>query len=116
MKKTQTGYALIEVFVAVVFVGIVGSLIFVRFLNTPGQTEERATEHAQAWVKSQHITPKRMSCAHDSDGDGYGSCTVVTDTDEKNYLQCPAGYGNTLMGATSCKEVELTIQSNRKRM
>jgi hypothetical protein len=100
---------LVTLFLAAFFVLMAASWV----LNLPGFTEARAKETAAAWVQTNSIQPKRTSCAHDSDGDGYGSCTVVTQTDEKVYLQCVAGFWQGLFGASGCKEVETTIKFNQ---
>lgn len=105
---------MIEALIVLAIVLILSMVVGGAFLNTPGQTEERSLENAKAWVQSQNLTAKRLSCAHDSDGDGYASCTLVTQEDEKIYLQCPAGFMQEVMGAKSCKEIEMTIQSTRR--
>jgi hypothetical protein len=112
MRKSPSRFprfGLIEVFIGLVIPGIFlvvilsifGNLIF----NRPGKTEERATVAAQHFVMVNKIETTRLSCAYDADNDGYGSCTAVTPAGEKLYLQCPASWGNTMMGATNCKEV-----------
>lgn len=124
MRNTfSRGFTMIEAMVALVFVFVIGAFIVAifsnLFFNRPGQTEARATQAAQQYMDKTKIAVARLNCAHDSDGDGYGSCTVVTKASEgvpseKIYLQCPARFVNTLMGATSCKEVEFTMQMNNK--
>jgi hypothetical protein len=56
------------------------------------------------FISNNHLQVKRKSCAGDSDGDGYGSCTVVTTEGEKIFLQCPSDFLGNLSGGTGCKE------------
>ena len=123
MRKFPRGFILIEAMVVLAFSLVIGVLVVTIFsnllFNRPGQTEARATQAAQQYMDKTKIAVARLNCAYDSDGDGYGSCTVVTKASEgvpseKIYLQCPARFVNTLMGATSCKEVEFTMQMNNK--
>lgn len=115
MKTYQKAFALIEVMIVLCIFGIFVSILAAAFMNNPGATEERAKESAHGWLTSNNIAPKRFSCAHDSDGDGYGSCTVVTQTDEKIYLQCVSGWFQKLTGASSCKEVDTLIKISAPR-
>lgn len=102
--------SLVILFIVLVFVSIVGSW----FVNTPGQTEGRATNHMNEWVQTNVKEPiKRSSCAHDSDGDGYASCTVATQSGEKIFLQCPSGFTTVALGASNCKEVEGNLKLSR---
>jgi type II secretory pathway pseudopilin PulG len=124
MRRVQQGFTLIELLTVGFFVLVIVAMLFAFFgnwiVNRPGQTEARAYQAAQRFVATNKIEASRLTCAYDNDGDGYGSCTLVT-TDapgkpsEKIFLQCPARFLNTLMGADNCKEVDTTIQLSNKR-
>lgn len=111
MKK-QNGFNLF----AMTFIVAIAALVLLTVLgfvfDNPGATEDRAKEHASAWIKENGVSEvKRFSCAHDSDGDGYGTCTIVTET-EKIFLQCPSSISNVIFGATACKEVDTLMKMN----
>lgn len=104
--KNMKGFTLMEVLVGLVIVSmlLVGSCSAV--LNNRGWTEDRAYGGATSFLNSNDIEFKRMTCAGDSDGDGYGTCNVVSSADEKIILNCPTNFFDVnLFGASSCKEV-----------
>ena len=113
-KFYSRGASLIEGLIALAIVALflffTASAIISTILNSAGSTERRAFEAARHWMAQNNITATRMSCAHDSDGDGYGSCTVVPPGGEKIYLQCVAGFWQGFWGARGCKEVETTMK------
>jgi prepilin-type N-terminal cleavage/methylation domain-containing protein len=114
MMNTQAtkGFTLIELMIVIAIIGILASIVGGSFLNTPGKTQAEAEAQGHAWVEKNNVTDiKRFSCAPDSDGDGYGTCTVVTGT-EKIYLQCVTGWYNGATGATGCKEVDTLVKLN----
>lgn len=115
MNRIIKGFTLLEVMIVLAIVGIFSLVIAGAVLNNPGATQERATANMQAWAASQGIQPKRASCAHDSDGDGFGSCTVVDQAGEKIHLQCSAGFVGGLTGANSCKETDARLDFQEKR-
>lgn len=91
---------------------IIGVTIFVHVINNRNFTEQRARENAQKFITDNNITSKRMTCAGDSDGDGYGTCTIVTSTNEKIQLACPSDFVDVrIFGAQGCKEKSL-VQLN----
>ena len=104
------GLTAIEFMIFLAFAGIVASLGMNMFANNPGQTEARSVIAAENWAKKSGVTPQRSNCAPDADGDGYGSCTVVTQSGEKVYLQCAASWWNHFTGSKGCKEVETNIR------
>lgn len=107
----EGGFTLIELLIALAIVSIVLSLVMTAGCDTAGRTEARARANADAWIAANDVKDiKRMSCAHDSDGDGYGSCTIVTNDGEKIYLQCVAGWLQGATGASSCKEVDTLMK------
>jgi hypothetical protein len=74
--------------------------------NNRGFTERRAYANADVFITSNKIDVKRVTCAGDSDNDGYGSCTVVAQDDSKIRLDCPTDFVNVyIFQARSCKEV-----------
>lgn len=124
MYRRQGGFTLIELVICVFILLIISVGIFAVagnwIVNRPGQTEARAHEAATRFVASNKLDVSRLTCAYDNDNDGYGSCTLVTTEapgkpSEKIFLQCPARFLNTLLGADSCKEVDTTVQLNNKR-
>jgi len=81
-----------------------------------GATENRAYEAGELFISKNQIVMTdgtergRMTCAGDSDGDGYGSCTIVTLAGEKIYLQCPTDWiAVNFWNAASCKEIEAAL-------
>ena len=111
MKKQ--GFTLIELMIVLAIAGILFAVVAGAILNNPGKTEQRATENANRWAAAQHIEHKRLSCAHDSDGDGYGSCTIVTTDGEKIQLQCASGFVQDATGASGCKEIDGNVKVNQ---
>lgn len=80
---------------------IIGSAVSGPFLRK--YTENQANQAMDAFISKAGIQDvSRKSCAGDSDGDGYGTCTIVCDSGEKIFLMCPVGLFNM---ASSCKEV-----------
>ena len=104
------GFSLIELVICIAVVGIVGISIGMNFINNRGATEARAYDGAKAFTAANNIVVKRMNCSGDSDHDGYGTCTVVTDSGEKIQLNCNSDWMNVnVWGATGCKEVVFPI-------
>lgn len=114
MRKISRGFTLIELLVVVSMLATIGLMASSFLLNTPGATLGRAEAQMRIWLGENNMTPKRASCSHDSDGDGYASCVVVTTTEEKVFLQCVSGWVDTMLGARGCKEVETTMKINRR--
>jgi len=87
-------------------IGILFSIgIFVMVISSRGYTEKLAYESAYAYADNNSIAVERMTCAGDSDGDGYGTCNIVTMEKEKIRLSCPASFiAVKIFGATGCKE------------
>jgi len=107
----QKGFTLFELLIVVVIISIIASVTLGIFVNNRGATEKRAKELAINFLQENEIAYKRVSCAGDSDDDGYGSCTVVTEEGEKIYLQCPCDFVSVnFWGAKSCKEIETNIK------
>jgi type II secretory pathway pseudopilin PulG len=117
MKKMK-GLALVEVLITVSIVLIVSVAVLGSVVNNRGWTEERALAGAAAFLTSNNIVAKRVTCAGDSDGDGYGTCNVVTAEGEKVILNCPTNFLDVkVWGASNCKEVftnyNLTLGQNQ---
>ena len=115
MSFNRKGFTLIELLIVFAIVSIicaiVGGGIFGGQL-TRGKTEAQAYEGMVKFVAMNGLQDQiaRKTCASDTDGDGYGSCTLVLKTSERIYLQCPTGFW--YKGADSCKEVPaINIQS-----
>lgn len=102
MKK-EVGFTLVEVIIVIAIVGILVAVVFGAGFR--GTTENQAYTAMNSFIQKANISDvDRATCAGDSDGDGYGSCTVVRKSGEKIFLMCPVGL-SLLTGAESCKEV-----------
>ena len=100
------GITLVEVMVLFVTLIVLAAFSVGIFVNNRGATERRAINSAIAWAGRNNIKVKRMSCAGDSDRDGYGTCVITTDKDERINLRCVCDYFSTSwFGASGCKEV-----------
>lgn len=105
IRQAAGGFTLFEFMVVLAIVGIVCMLAIAPFFNNRGATQERAKENARMFLKDNNIEVKRLSCAGDSDSDGYGTCTVTTAAGERIMLKCPCGFIDVeFFGATGCKE------------
>ncbi len=106
----EKGFTLIELLIVIAIVGIFLAISANLVLNNRGATEKRALELCNKYLKNNNMQAKRLTCAGDSDGDGYGTCNVVTAGDEKILLQCPTDYFDVnWFGASQCKEVLFNI-------
>jgi prepilin-type N-terminal cleavage/methylation domain-containing protein len=115
MKKRQNGFTLIELMIAVVVILMVGGAVFNSFANNRGATESRAKEGANMFIDENGLREfvSRMSCAGDSDGDGYGTCNLAMVSGEKIVLNCPTNYWDVnVWGAGGCKEVLQSLNIN----
>ena len=99
-----------EMFVIAVIVAIFGIIVagsaYNPVMNSPGATERRVTDNAKVWAKESNVKYSRLSCAYDSDNDGYGSCSLAKKSSEKITLQCPTGWWTNYTGARQCKELD----------
>lgn len=106
----KNGFTLIEVMIVLVIISILAVILAQRLLNNRGATEKRALAAAEKFAQTNRIDIERISCAGDSDNDGYGSCVIVTSKGEKIMLNCPCSYMDTkFWGAEECKEVLFNI-------
>jgi hypothetical protein len=93
------------------------------FWWSPEKQQDKAVENMNGWMAANNITVdqiKRANCAHDSDGDGWATCTVVTkpsgeEQGEHISLQCVTGWLKDKMGASGCKEVDGNFKTTRGR-
>lgn len=114
MKKENGFFTLIEILMVVFIALIVIGGITSSFINNRGATEARAYAGLDNFIVANGITVKRKTCAGDSDGDGYGSCAIVTSEGERMRISCPTNWGDlNLWGATSCKEEFQDIMLSR---
>jgi hypothetical protein len=101
--KFETG---VKLFIGLVFLMAIPGVFLGGCMNNKGATEKRALENAKKFAVENNLKIQRINCAGDSDGDGFGSCTIVTDKNEKIMLQCPSDWSDTkIWGATGCKEI-----------
>jgi len=104
--KNEKGFTLGDVMIIAAIIGIVVSIAAESFVNNRGVTEKRAFARAKKFLNRNNIEAKRLTCAGDSDNDGYGTCNIVTKDGEKIILNCPTDFLDTkLFGASECKEV-----------
>lgn len=89
-------------FIAFIFLAVAVSSAF----NLPGATKKRATEQAWAYAKENGYRVNRLSCVHDGDGDGYASCVMHPEGEERIFLQCSVDFFAVLLGGDGCKEIE----------
>lgn len=94
-------------FAAIVLL-VLGMWAYSLFWNNRGATEARAYDGVHAFIKQNSIQSKRITCAGDSDGNGYGTCTIAATDGEVIALECPTDFIDVnVWGATSCKEVPM---------
>ena len=104
-SNTLIEFLIKAIFAVVLLVIIVGSIIG-TFMNNMSATEARAEKNAMIFVEKNQINVKRMTCAGDSDNDGYGSCAITTAENERINLRCPSDFVSVaIFGAKGCKEV-----------
>lgn len=100
----------IGAFIGLIVIGIVTTMFAGGVLNNRKFSENRAYKTANKFLKENNIKTKRITCAGDSNQDGYGTCNVVTTTGEKITLNCPTDFGDVVLwGATGCKEVFMNM-------
>lgn len=108
--KNQRGYVTFRISI-LAWLLIAAMMITGMLMNNRGATEARALEGAKSFINENQLAIERLTCTGDSDGDGYGSCTVVTSEGEKIHLSCVTGYLDThLWDAKGCKEVDMRWQ------
>jgi len=109
-RDCQKGFTLVELIIVLVIGVIFLGIISGGACNTRGQTEKRAYDGLNLFLqRNPNIQVERSSCAGDSDGDGYGTCTIVQRSGETIRLECPTGWFDRWSGAQSCKEVTNVI-------
>lgn len=105
------GFTLVELIICIAIVSILATAALGPGCNNRKATEDRAYVAAEKFVAKNKMSVKRLTCAGDSDNDGYGSCTMVTSEGEKIMLKCPTDYFDVnLWGAEDCKEQFTNIQ------
>jgi prepilin-type N-terminal cleavage/methylation domain-containing protein len=103
--NNKNGFSLVELMIVVAVIGIAISIGFGTFINNRGATEKRAYEGAQSFIAENNINADRMTCAGDSDRDGYGTCVIHPNDGKIIVLKCPTDYFQVnWFNATSCKE------------
>lgn len=105
-RQSKRSFSLIELMIVIgiigIFMSIGGSVFLAPF--TRSYTEKQAYKGMDSFIAQSSISGiSRKTCAGDSDGDGYGTCTVVLNSGEKIFLMCPVGPFNL---ASSCKEIQ----------
>lgn len=114
MKIPKSVKKVVKIITIVVCI-VIGVMLALNVMNTRVFSEKRATKNADMFIYKNKIEVKRLTCAGDGIDpkykirDGYGSCALVTNADEKIMLQCPTDFLANLFGAKNCKEVFLTL-------
>ena len=104
---------LTEIVGAFSVITLIFGVVFVKYFHGMKATEKRAYENARLFVSNHKIEVERLTCAGDSDGDGYGSCNIKTKSGEKIALKCPTGWVDVVIwGATGCKEEYTNLNLN----
>jgi len=87
MKKTKNGLPVIAVVATIcLVVGIVGMTACVDHKN-------EAESQARKWATSMGLDVKGVNCVnHDTDGDGYVSCTVSDANEKLHAIECTGKY------------------------
>ena len=106
--------------VILVLIGAAALFCMLKYVNNMGATEARAYVGMSEFFKTNSIDTDALefkSCAGDSDGDGYGSCTFkLADATYRLHLQCPTDWIQTnVWGATSCKVMDTAVGLMYKR-
>lgn len=114
--KTQ-GYTAIESIIVLAIVIVISAVIVFPYIlvNNRGATETRAEEGAKKFIEKNKLEVSRLSCAGDSDNDGYGTCTLTLKNKERLRIACPTDWMDTrVWGASNCKEVftDLNIEGS----
>jgi len=94
----------------VLFVAILVLIInvFLIFVNNKSATANRAYDNAELFAIENNISVGRLNCTGDGNGNGYGTCTIVSSTNDKTHLECTSGFIDVkLWKATGCKEKSL---------
>jgi len=100
-RKRQSGFNQTE-FGMMLGVGAFVTLIVAMAVgSSPTKQDQQsiADDNLNRYVADNRLQITRKSCASDSDGDGYGSCSIALSTGERVWLQCPVKAG------LNCKEV-----------
>lgn len=118
--KNQKGFTLAHILLTLLIISILVVVttnictIWLSFANNRGATEKRAYTAANYFVAKNQLQTKRLTCAGDSDGDGYGSCTLILTDGEKIRLECVSDFMDTkIYGAKGCKEMDIQVKGMR---
>ena len=103
-------------------IAIIGIIVFLSgigtklLINRPSVTTNRANDNFDHLLAGIQGTVLRRSCSHDSDNDGYGSCSATIQyangAIEKIFAQCPSGLLNNALGGKNCKETQAPLKGN----
>lgn len=72
--------------------------------NYSGASKEAAVKEAKAYAAELDLKNPKVSCAgYDSDGDGYLSCTILSDGQEPLQAECAGSFQLTASGCRLVK-------------
>ena len=110
------GFTLIELIITLSILGIIAAMFSNGILNNRAATEKRARDNAMKYAAENNLLVSRLSCAGDSDLNGYGTCTAALPDGSRLMLQCPTDFFDVMFfGASVCKEVFVDNQLNIAR-
>lgn len=110
---TQKGVISFQIVVCLAIVAILAVIIGEATLDNMSHTKQRAEANAKLFLAQNKLETKIFTCAGDSDGDGYGTCSMTLQDGSKLQLECSSRFMNvTVWGDTSCKEKSLINLNN----
>lgn len=112
MSYRNNDIGIIHILSALVIAGAIGFAGCQACYNYTGQNKEKAESEARDFAKSLGMDLKGVQCnKHDTDGDGYVSCTFNLGNGNVQTFEC-AGK-NVIQDNSGCREPKLKIPAGR---
>lgn len=86
-----------ELVIVVGILGVGGAVCTTAVGRGCSQTES-AQQEAQQWMHQMNIKGTVSCMSHDSDGDGYVSCTIKDESGELRGIECASSFAFTRKG------------------